>query len=66
MKCAHGATIGQLDNEEIFYLKSRGLSEVTARDLLTYAFGAEVIERIPVASLKLQLEQVVHKQTQKD
>ena len=66
VKCAHGATIGQLDNEEIFYLKSRGLSEVTARDLLTYAFGAEVIERIPVASLKLQLEQVVHKQTQKD
>jgi Fe-S cluster assembly protein SufD len=66
VKCAHGATIGQLDNEEIFYLKSRGLSEVTARDLLTYAFGAEVIDRIPVASLKLQLEQVVHKQTQKD
>ena len=66
VKCAHGATIGQLDNEEIFYLKSRGLSEVTARDLLTYAFGAEVIERIPVASLKLQLEQVVHKQTQRD
>ena len=66
MKCAHGATIGQLDNEEIFYLKSRGLSEVTARDLLTYAFGAEVIERIPVASLKLRLEQVVHKQTQRD
>lgn len=66
VKCAHGATIGQLDNEEIFYLKSRGLSEVAARDLLTYAFGAEVIERIPVASLKLQLEQVVHKQTQRD
>lgn len=66
VKCAHGATIGQLDNEEIFYLKSRGLSEITARDLLTYAFGAEVIERIPVASLKLRLEQVVHKQTQRD
>ena len=66
VKCAHGATIGQLDNEEIFYLKSRGLSEVTARDLLTYAFGAEVIERIPVESLKLRLEQVVHKQTQRD
>jgi Fe-S cluster assembly protein SufD len=66
VKCAHGATIGQLDNEEIFYLKSRGLSEVTARDLLTYAFGAEVIERIPVASLKLRLEQVVHKKTQRD
>ena len=64
--CAHGATVGQLDNEEIFYLKSRGLSEVTARNLLTYAFGAEVIERIPIASLKFRLEQAVHEQTQRD
>jgi Fe-S cluster assembly protein SufD len=66
VKCAHGATVGQLDNEEIFYLKSRGLSEVTARNLLTYAFGAEVIERIPIASLKFRLEQAVHEQTQRD
>lgn len=66
VKCAHGATVGQLDNEEIFYLKSRGLSEVTARNLLTYAFGAEVIERIPIASLKFRLEQAVLEQTQRD
>jgi len=66
VKCAHGATVGQLDNEEIFYLKSRGLSEITARNLLTYAFGAEVIERIPIASLKFRLEQAVHEQTQRD
>jgi Fe-S cluster assembly protein SufD len=66
VKCAHGATVGQLDNEEIFYLKSRGLSELTARNLLTYAFGAEVIERIPIASLKFRLEQAVHEQTQRD
>ncbi|MGV7235066.1 MAG: Fe-S cluster assembly protein SufD [Nitrosomonadaceae bacterium] len=65
VKCAHGATVGQLDNEEIFYLKSRGLSEVTARNLLTYAFGAEIIERIPIASLKFRLEQEVHEQTQR-
>ncbi len=38
VKCAHGATVGQLDAEQIFYLKSRGLSEPTARDLLTFAF----------------------------
>ena len=63
VKCAHGATIGQLDSEEVFYLQSRGLSDCVARNLLTYAFGAEIIERIPVASLKHQLEQMVLEQT---
>jgi len=64
VKCAHGATVGQLDPEEIFYLKSRGLSEVTARNLLTYAFGAEIISRISIPSLRQQLEQTVLNQTQ--
>lgn len=64
VKCAHGATVGQLDVDEVFYLKSRGLSDTAARNLLTYAFGAEVIERIPVASLRLRLEQAVLAQTQ--
>ncbi len=64
VKCAHGATVGQLDNEEVFYLKSRGLSDVAARNLLTYAFGAEIIDRIPIASLKHRLEQTVLEQTQ--
>ena len=64
VKCAHGATVGQLDNEEIFYLKSRGLSELAARNLLTYAFGAEILNRIPLASLKHSLEQIVLNQTQ--
>ncbi|MBC7481422.1 MAG: Fe-S cluster assembly protein SufD [Rhizobacter sp.] len=63
VKCAHGATIGQLDGEEVFYLKSRGLSDSVARNLLTYAFGAEIIERIPVASLRHRLEQMVIEQT---
>ncbi|PSJ16224.1 Fe-S cluster assembly protein SufD [Nitrosomonas supralitoralis] len=63
VKCAHGATVGQLDQEEIFYLESRGLSETTARSLLTYAFGAEIINRIPVISLRQQLEQTVLTQT---
>ena len=63
VKCTHGATIGQLDNEEVFYLQSRGLSETAARNMLTYAFGAEIIERIPVSSLKCQLEQTVLEQT---
>jgi Fe-S cluster assembly protein SufD len=66
VKCAHGATVGQLDSEELFYLKSRGLSGVTARNLLTYAFGAEIIDRIPIASLKYRLEQTVLEQTKKN
>jgi Fe-S cluster assembly protein SufD len=62
VKCAHGATVGQLDAESVFYLTSRGLSEGAARNLLTYAFGAEIIERIPVASLKRRLAQIVLEQ----
>ena len=63
VKCTHGATVGQLDPDEVFYLQSRGLSEAAARNLLTYAFGAEIIERIPVASVKRQLSQKVLEQT---
>ena len=63
VKCAHGATVGQLDNEAVFYLTSRGLSDTAARNLLTYAFGAEIVDRIPVASLKLWLERALLEQT---
>lgn len=63
VKCTHGATVGQLDSDEVFYLQSRGLSETVARNLLTYAFGADIINRIPVASLRQQLEQTVLAQT---
>jgi len=63
VKCAHGATVGQLDSEEVFYLKSRGLSDTAARSLLTYAFAADVIDRIPVASLKHRLEKMALEQT---
>ena len=64
VKCTHGATVGQLDPEQLFYLRSRGLSDRDARNLLTYAFGAEVIDRIPVPSLVEQLENVVLARTQ--
>ncbi|MGH8620211.1 MAG: Fe-S cluster assembly protein SufD [Burkholderiales bacterium] len=59
VKCAHGATVGQLDADELFYLRSRGLDETAARNLLTYAFGAEVVERIALPSLKQRLAQLV-------
>lgn len=64
VKCAHGATVGQLDKEEIFYLKSRGLSDLAARNLLTYAFGGEVIDRVSIPSLRKQLEDIVLARTQ--
>ena len=59
VRCTHGATVGQLDSEEVFYLQSRGLSPEAARSLLTYAFAAEVIARIPVASVRQQLQDAV-------
>jgi len=63
VKCAHGATVGQIDREQLFYLKSRGLTEARARNLLVYAFGAEVIARIPVPTLVSRLQQQVLEQT---
>lgn len=64
VKCAHGATVGQLDPDHVFYLRSRGLSEAAARNLLTYAFAAEIVDRIPVASLRERLEELVTRRTQ--
>ena len=63
VKCAHGATVAPLDTEEVFYLQSRGLSDSAARALLTHAFGAEIIARIPVPSLRQQLQQRMLAQT---
>jgi Fe-S cluster assembly protein SufD len=59
VKCAHGATVGQLDMDEVFYLQSRGLSQSAARSLLTFAFAAEIIDQLPVASLHDSLRQWV-------
>lgn len=59
VKCAHGAAIGQLDEEELFYLESRGIHSDLARNLLTYGFAEEVIARIKVESIKTQLDEAV-------
>lgn len=64
VKCAHGATVGQLDKESLFYLQSRGLAKVAARNLLTYAFGGEIIDRVVVPSLKRRLEEYILARTQ--
>jgi len=56
VKCSHGATVGQLDKNMLFYLRSRGLDEETAKSLLTFAFADEVIRRIKFAPVREQLE----------
>ncbi|MEP6925165.1 MAG: Fe-S cluster assembly protein SufD, partial [Pyrinomonadaceae bacterium] len=59
VKCAHGATVGQLEEEELFYLRSRGLSEPLSRNLLTYGFAEEIINKIGIESIKAQLDEAV-------
>jgi len=62
VKCAHGATIGQLDLDELFYLQSRGFSETAARGLLTFAFASDLLGRIRVPVLQKALKQeVIHR-----
>jgi len=59
VKCAHGATVGQLDQDMLFYLRSRALDETTARNLLTFAFADEIIRDITMAPLRRYLEQMI-------
>jgi Fe-S cluster assembly protein SufD len=56
VKCTHGATVGRLDETALFYLRSRGLGKSVARKLLTYAFAADVLERLSLEPLKQALE----------
>ncbi|MBN1339889.1 MAG: Fe-S cluster assembly protein SufD [Bacteroidales bacterium] len=61
VKCSHGATVGQLDDEAMFYIKSRGISGHNARLLLMYAFAAEVIGKISIRPLKDRIDDLVKK-----
>jgi Fe-S cluster assembly protein SufD len=55
VKCSHGATVGQLDPAQIFYLRSRGIDEAAARSLLTHAFAAEVVAQVEIVPLRERL-----------
>lgn len=59
VKCAHGATVGQLEDEELFYLLTRGLPENLAKNLLTYGFAEEVINKIDIDEIKNDLNDAV-------
>jgi Fe-S cluster assembly protein SufD len=60
VKCTHGATIGYLDADAIFYLRSRGISENAARDILTHAFANDIIGRISSNPVREYLNQIVN------
>ena len=59
VKCTHGATIGQLNEESIFYLRARGIGAETARRMLIHAFAGEIIERIRYAPAREELDKLV-------
>jgi Fe-S cluster assembly protein SufD len=62
VKCAHGAAVGQIDPEELFYLETRGIGPELGRSLLTYGFAEEVIAKIKLESIRTELDQIVLKQ----
>ncbi len=65
VKCTHGATIGQLEEEQLFYLRARGLDEASARDLLLYAFAAECLERMKEPAAREFAENLIRHGLQK-
>ena len=59
VKCAHGATVGQLDKAALFYLRSRGLDADQAAQVLTRAFASRIVSEIPVESVRASVERLV-------
>jgi Fe-S cluster assembly protein SufD len=55
VKCRHGATIGQLDHDVLFYLRSRGIGEAEARRLLVHAFSSEILDQVKIERVRAQL-----------
>jgi Fe-S cluster assembly protein SufD len=66
VSCTHGATIGELEDDHLYYLRTRGLGEEEARELLIYGFAAEIIETIPLESLRERLRETIARKTRSD
>jgi Fe-S cluster assembly protein SufD len=62
VRCTHGATIGQLDDEGLFYLRSRGIGKKQAQSILVYAFASDIVSRIKVEPVRAQLDRVLLKE----
>ena len=65
VKCTHGAAIGQLDDDAIFYLRARGLTYFEARDMLIHAFAGDILDRVKIAGLREALEGELYAQLAK-
>jgi Fe-S cluster assembly protein SufD len=65
VKCAHGSTVGQIDEQHLFFLRARGLDEVSARSLLTYAFAVDVLQRIKAEPIRQGLSNIIEKRLPK-
>jgi len=59
VKCSHGCTVGQLDEDALFYLQSRGISEKTAHSLLVRAFATDILEHVKPAPIKAYIEKLI-------
>ena len=59
VKCSHGCTIGQLDEDALFYLRSRGIGQKEARALLMYAFANNVLESVKIPELKKRINKLI-------
>ena len=59
MKCTHGATIGPLDPNALFYLQARGVPAAEARHLLTYGFAADILAHVDLPGVRDRLDRLV-------
>ena len=66
VKCTHGATIGQLNPESVFYLRARGIPRETARRMLIHAFAGEIIDRVRCTPIRQELDQLVWERLEAD
>jgi len=64
VRCSHGATISQIDAEQIFYLKSRGLDEAAAREMIVNGFFQDIVDKVRDEDLRVELEDTIHAQLQ--
>ncbi len=62
VKCTHGAAVGQLDKDAVFYLRSRGIGLLDARHLLIHAFAGDVLNKLPLLAVRKSVEDVLHRQ----
>jgi len=66
VKCSHGCTVGQLDEEALFYLRSRGINEKTAKSLLVHSFAVDILEYIKPQAIRNYVDQLISERLEFD